>query len=166
MPNSTTSSLATRIRKMGLPHRCAVGVSWKHNQRQWGHLKKFLALQYVASRGCQTAWVMDCESRPLRSFHFAELFSWSHTVLVRNVSDSSHTGLQNPSRYTRADPECLELASDVHRMPVSSQLAFWGLQENGFWLYDTQVFAEFVDHATDSGRRSFIDALMNSKSVS
>ena len=166
LSNSTTDYLAARMRNMGLPRRCAVGVSWKNNQRQWGHLKKFLAIRHVARRGCNTAWVMDSESRPLRRFHFAELFSQSHILLVRNVSDSSQTGLQHPSRYTRADPECIKLAALVHHMPVSSQLAFWGLQENDFWLYDTRVFAEFVQHATDSGSRSFIDALMKSKSIS
>lgn len=166
MTNCTTADLTSRIQAMGLPRKCLVGVSWKNNQRQWGHLKKFHALREVGARGCVAAWVLDAESRPLRQFHFSEIFSRRQLVLLRNSSDLGQTGLQHPSRITTADPECLALASSVHRLPVPDPIAYWGLQENDFWLYDTRLVAEFVEHATNRGERPFVAALMQSKSVS
>ena len=127
LTNRTTQSLATGMHAAGLPRTCGVGVSWGRSiasSRQWGHMKKWLALLAVgAHHDCRAAWVMDAESRPLRPFHFAEAFSRLGTVLVRDGSDREQTGLQPRSTFTRVDRECLELASRVHRMPPAAAAA-------------------------------------------
>lgn len=141
MANSTTAALARGIRSMGVARTCGVGVSWSTNQRQWGHMKKLLALHELGTRGgCKAAWVMDAESRPLRRFSFAAIFSRLGIVLVRNTSDHEQTGLQPPSRYTRVDTECLQLAYSVHQVEISIQYDNWGMHPSPRALFTTSTW--------------------------
>lgn len=166
MANLSIPQLAGKIKSAGLPRTCQVGVSWATNNRQWGHLKKLLALREVGQqRGCKAAWVLDAESRPLRVFRFDEIFSRLRMLLVRNVSIREETGLQPPSSYTRVTNECLELATAVHNVPVSPAWVGHGLQENDFWLYSTDDFMRMVADTMARGTRSFVDALLQSKSL-
>jgi len=53
----------------------------------------------------------------------------------------------------------------VHNVPVSPTWVGHGLQENDFWLYSTDDFTRMVADTTAHGARSFVDALLQSKSL-
>jgi hypothetical protein len=126
-------------------HTCHLGTG---SDRQWGHLKKMVALNHLFQRGtCKLIWEFDAESRPMRNFGFREIFSRHGTILVSNTSEVHNV-------FFRGKPQtaaCIQRATNVHGLLLSSRTTDLSLRENDFWFDRSVVLNISSNRLNDSG---------------
>lgn len=113
---------------------------------------------------------MDCESVPMRSFSYDEIFSrlgmlWVHdhrrVVRAAQTNNNPWAGV-GPWDCTkdRGVAPCMRAAENTHRVKLSEAVQAMNLRANDFWLYETKlVLAMFQDAVRPRGpNATFLDA--------
>jgi len=150
----------TGCRKAGTPSRLT------------GHMKKLYGIRHLALvEHCDVVWVLDCESMPMRSFSYDEIFSRLGMLWVHDQRRIIHAQQQtNENRWAGVGPwdctkdrdlaPCMRAAENTHGVKLSGAVQAMNLRVNDFWLYETKlVLAMFQDAARRFGpNATFLDA--------
>ena len=118
-----------------------------------GALKKIYGAAHLAVAGnCELVWVLDCDSLPLRSFHFGEIFRHAHTLLVtpQSALTSRKPVRLRPLGGRLHDENCSRVAERIHGATLSADVRQLGLRENDFWIWNVTLVRRMLKEATQA----------------
>eukprot|EP00929_Paragymnodinium_shiwhaense_P037419 TRINITY_DN19942_c0_g1_i1.p1 TRINITY_DN19942_c0_g1~~TRINITY_DN19942_c0_g1_i1.p1 ORF type:complete len:585 (+),score=86.88 TRINITY_DN19942_c0_g1_i1:1029-2783(+) len=131
----------------------ACTTSWSQAHQA---LKKIYGMLYASQRlGCQTTWVMDSESFPLRPFKFSDIFDvYTSRPFVQLQDYGAMVGVYGASAAIFQECAHWIITQKLRLVPAG----VFGYRQSDFWIYENWRVAAFVREVSEAwGAQSFLE---------